>query len=205
MKPGEQLVAEWTEFETKYRVEDHQLIEFKQIMDSLAQEKKFLYVEGPDHYYVKPGFDDRFARYRIPAYGLDNGRCEITIKVKPKDAKNNIIRKELNWRVDGTPKESIQEGLELLGFQFNFSIRKHCHIYSFDDVTCVFYTVYDTTDGKPSKQDSFLEIEIKEEGIANKTENEAWAIIEKYEKLLAVLGVNAQKRLRKSLFEMYKR
>jgi hypothetical protein len=37
------------------------------------------------------------------------------------------------------------------------------------------------------------------------TEKEAWAVIEKYEKLLEPVGINAYKRLKKSLFEIYKR
>lgn len=205
LKVGEALVPEFTEFETKYRTEPHQLIKFKQLMNAAPEEKKLLYVEGPDYYYVKPGFDDAFARYRKPAYGLDGGRCEVTIKVKPKGAKNNIIRKELNWRVDNTPQESVEEGLELLGFKFNFSIYKTCQIYFFQDATVVFYTVYDITEGAPSKTDTFIEIEVKEEGLSDMTENAAWAVIEKYEKLLAPLELSAQKRLRRSLFEMYRR
>jgi hypothetical protein len=39
----------------------------------------------------------------------------------------------------------------------------------------------------------------------NTTEEQAWGIIAKYEKLLDSIGLNAQKRLRKSLFEMYYR
>jgi hypothetical protein len=37
------------------------------------------------------------------------------------------------------------------------------------------------------------------------TEEEAWGIIVKYEKVLESVGVSPQKRLRKSLFEMYVR
>lgn len=200
-----ELLQEHTEFETKYRMEPHQLIDFKQLMEANIDNKQFIYVEGPDYYYIKPDFEDAFARYRRPSYGLDSGRCEVTIKVKPKGAKNNILRKELNWRVDTTPPNSIKEGLELLGFTFNFSIYKTCQIYKFQDATAVFYTVYDTTSGKSEQANSFLEIEVCESLIKTLTELEAWKIIEKYERLLTPLGVNAQKRLRKSLFELYKR
>jgi hypothetical protein len=37
------------------------------------------------------------------------------------------------------------------------------------------------------------------------TEDQAWAIIEKYEKILEPVGITAHKRLRRSLWEMYKR
>ncbi|CAK9253114.1 unnamed protein product [Sphagnum jensenii] len=118
-------------------------------------EKKFIYVEGPDYYWVRPKwwFDNNpewdsegtFVRFRKPSYGLDN------------------------------------------------------------DATAVFYTVYDTTDGKPRKADSFLEIEVNEDNMKNTTTDQAWAVISKYEKILEPLGINARKRLYKSLFAMYHR
>lgn len=200
---SEDTIPKLTEFETKYRVEPHLLTEFKRLMNDLPGLEKFIYVEGPDYYFTKP--DGSFARYRRPSHGLDNGRSEVTIKVKPEGAKNNIIRKEVNWRVDITPEDSIREGLRLMGYMPNFSIWKGCHIYNFDDATLVFYTVYDTTDGKATKADSFVEIEVSEEKIAEMTEDQAWAIITKYEKALEDVGLNPQKRLKKSLFEMYRR
>ena len=194
------------EFETKYRIDGHLLTEFKKLIDSLPDEKKFIYVEGPDDYYVHPDMQDSFARYRQPSHGLDNNRREVTFKIKPEGAKNNIMRKEFNWRVDSTPEETIKAGIEALGYEFNFRIWKSCHIYKLDDVTLVFYTVYDTTDGKPSKHDNFLEIEVCEDKIRlGLTEDQAWDIIHKYEKVLSLLGITPQNRLKKSLYEMYKR
>jgi predicted adenylyl cyclase CyaB len=200
----ENKIPEFTEFETKYRVDHHQQFLFKQIVGELPEIKDFIYVEGPDFYYVNPDRDG-FARYRKPSFGLDNNRAEITVKFKPKDAKNNIVRKEINVRVDGTPENTAKELIQSMGYEFNFSIYKNCQIYKFADATLVFYTVYDTTDGKPKNQDSFVEIEVDEEGIKDMVEAQAWAIIEKYEKILEPVGVSAKRRLRKSLFEMYVR
>lgn len=192
-----------TEFECKYRVEPHLLIDFKKTVESLPGLKKFVYVEGPDKYFVHP--DSSFARYRKASHGLDDGRAEVTWKIKQPGAKNNFIRKEWNWRVDGTPEETITESLQAHGFLFNFSIVKTCHIYNFDDATLVFYTVYDTTDGKSTKTDTFVEIEVEEESIHNLTEEQAWEVITKYEKALEPIGVSAQKRMKRSLYEMYVR
>lgn len=199
----EVLVPKLTEFETKYRVEPHLLTEFKKIVGMLPGLEKFIYVEGPDYYFTKA--DGSFARYRRPSHGLDNGRSEVTVKVKPEGAKNNIIRKEVNWRVDETPEDAIREGLRLMGYMPNFSIWKGCHIYNFADVTLVMYTVFDTTDGRASKTDSFVEIEISEEKISEMTEDQAWDMIAHYEEVLKELGINARCRLKKSLFEMYRR
>ena len=213
---GEEKTLEHIEFETKYRVEDHQLIEFKQIVDSYEEEKKFIYVEGPDHYWTYPKWwfenngqwdeDGTFVRFRKPSYGLDNGNRQVTWKYKPKDSKNNIQRIENNWDIrDKTEESSIIKQLECSGCTFNFSIVKNCHIYILRDATLVFYTVYDTTDGKPKKADSFVEIEVDEENMKNTTAEQAWDVIVKYEKLLESLGLNAQKRMRRSLFAMYRR
>jgi hypothetical protein len=197
---------EYCEFETKYRIDAHLLIEFKKVVESINEKKSFIYVEGPDKYYIRDNdLEGSFARYRKPSYGLDNGRTEVTFKLKPPGAKNNIKRTEYNWRVDGTPEETIHKSLIDLGWKFNFSIWKSCQIYKLKDATLVFYTVYDTTDGKATKSDSFLEIEVHEENMKHLTEKEAFGIIEYYEKLLFPLGINAQKRMRKSLFEMFRR
>lgn len=213
---GEEKTLEHIEFETKYRVEDHQLIAFKQIMDSYPEEKKFIYVEGPDYFWTWPKwwFDNNpqwdeegtFTRFRKPSYGLDNGSRQITTKYKPKDSKNSIQRTENNIDVkDKTEESVILKEFECSGKKFNCSIVKNCHIYKLSDATLVFYTVYDTTDGKPKKSDNFVEIEVDEENMKNTTEDQAWAVITKYEKVLESLGLNARKRLHKSLFAMYRR
>jgi hypothetical protein len=212
----EDKTLEHIEFETKYRVDDHQLIEFKQIMDSFPENKKFLYVEGPDYYWTYPKWwfennaqwdpDGTFTRFRKPSYGLDNGSRQVTTKYKPKESKNSIQRIENNWDIkDKTEEKVIIKELECSGKKFSFSIVKNCHIYNLSDATVVFYTVYDITDGKPKKAESFVEVEVDEDNMKNTTEEQAWEVIIKYEKLLEPLGLNARKRLYKSLFAMYKR
>lgn len=200
---SDKLIPALTEFESKYRLDPEFLIDFKKIVGNMPNLKKFVYVEGSDDYYVKP--DGSFARYRRAAHGTDGDRCEVTLKVKPEGAKNNIIRHEVNWRVDITPKEAIQAGLKLMGYTYNFSIYKTCHIYNLDDATLVFYTVFDTTDEKTRKTDTFCEIEVDEHLTSTLTENQAWDIISKYEKALERIGISPQRRLRKSLYELYVR
>lgn len=229
------MVPKHTEFETKYRVEAASLIEFKQIADKLPNLKKFIYVEGPDTYYTnehitkkleafgetlseknKEAFqnvlDDTigafppFMRYRRPSHGLDGDRKELTTKYKQSGSKNNIQREEKNIRVDNVDEDTIMKFVSDLGYKLNFSIWKTCQIYNLDDATIVFYQVYDTTNGgRATKVDTFVEIEVDEESISEKTEKEAWSIIEKYEKILEPIGLSAKSRLRRSLFEMYKR
>lgn len=184
----------FTEFETKYRVEGDTQFKFKSLV-SEADYKNFIYAEGPDYYFTKP--DGSFLRYRK---ATTEKRAEITIKEKPEGAKNNILRKEVNWRVDYTNKDTIYEGAEMMGYTFNFSIWKACHIYKMrDNTTLVFYTVRD----EENNVEHFIEVELDESGIGALTEDKAWELIRQWEDFLAPLGITYRNRLTKSLYEMY--
>lgn len=183
-----------TEFETKYRVEGDLQFKFKAIVSELDF-KKFVYAEGPDYYFTKP--DGSFLRYRK---ATTEKRSEVTLKEKPSGAKSNVLRKEVNWRVDNTSKSSVEEGAAMMGYTFNFSIWKSCHIYNLKDgTTLVFYTVRDEN----NRTDHFVEIELDETTIHNYTEDEAMDMIRKYEEVLKPLGITHHNRLKKSLYEMY--
>jgi len=199
---NEEKKLDHIEFESKYRVEHNIVLPFKMIVEKMPTFKDFVYAEGPDEYFIK---DDLFARYRKEANKGPNARAELTIKIKPEGAKNNIIREEYNVRVDGTPRETIVKFLNALGFEYNFTVMKSCFIYHMEDATLVSYTVADITDGNFKNEDNFVEIEVSEEQIHTMTESQAWDILTKYEKALEPIGLSAQKRLKRSLFEMYKR
>lgn len=196
--PNKEEKLEFIEFETKYRVEGDLVYQFKRLAETLEGVEEFIYIESDDIYYVDSKGD--FARYRY-SKSKDDKRAEVTWKVKPEGATNNIRRLEINWRVDETPAKDIEAGIELRGFKRNFRISKIVHIYRLPEVTLPFYTVIDET----GKMAHFIEIEVREDLLHNLTEEQAWEIIKKYEAILAPLGISAQKRLRKSLFEMYKR
>lgn len=203
------------EFETKYPISSDKLVEFKQIMERVGDLKSFLYVEGPDTFYTYPKswFDENpqwdpegtFIRYRKPSFGLDKGRRQVTWKYLPTGSIDNIQRTEYNWDIGNTPEDSIIGQIEHSGAKKNATIVKNCHIYKFEDATVVFYAVYDTTFSLSEKADHFIEIEVDEENISKMEESEAWDIIEKYENILLSLGVNKKARLKKSLFQMYKK
>lgn len=197
---SEEKIARFTEFETKYSSDIGQLSQFKSIVENLPGLLDFTYAEGPDTYMTKP--DGSFGRYRKAKYPHGTTYAQWTLKLKPVGAKNNISRLEYNWRVDGTPEQEILDGAEAMGFTFNFKISKSCHIYRFPECTLVFYSV---READSSKDDYYMEIEITEETVHELTEDQAWEIIRKYEKILEPVGVNAQKRMRKSLFEMYRK
>lgn len=203
MDDSKQNIPEYTEFETKYRANPVDLIKFKRIV-----EEKFgamtLYCEGPDEYFTLPD-KSRFKRFRHATYPTDINRKEVTTKIKPDGAKNNNIRKEVNLRVTENSDELIRETIMDDGFEYDFTIWKSCHIYTLSDATLVFYTVVETTPGVKYAEDHFIEIEVDEDTISALTEDEAWAVIKKYEDALTDVGIHAQKRIRKSLYEMYTR
>ena len=189
-------LSKHTEFETKYRIDGSKVFQFKELVQKMDKPFEFVYAEGPDYYYTKP--DGSFMRYR-KGITDKNGRAEITFKEKMAGATNNNIRKEVNWRVDKTPFDTIQEGANMMGYTFNFKIFKMCHIYFFDDGNVVFYTVQ--SDDKETQH--FVEIELDEHKIHNLTEEQAWAKIRYYEGILEPLGITYRNRLNKSLYEMY--
>lgn len=195
------------EVEVKFRVDESKLNDWKQLLRKYKKENKseyreFIYVDSDDVYYTKdtknPDVDYEFVRYR---FSDDEKRAELTTKSRILDT-NNIIRKEQNVRVDLNSADTIHEFVtEGLGYSCNFRITKFVSIYVFKDATLPFYTVVDEN----GKRDTFIEIEVDEKLLHSITEEEAWAIISKYEKILEPLGITPRNRLRKSLFEMYRR
>jgi hypothetical protein len=147
----------------------------------------------------------RFKRFRHASYPKEGTRKEITTKIKPDGAKNNINRTEKNLRVTDNDDVLIRETIMDDGFLFDFSIWKTCHIYKFSDATLVFYTVVESTPGIKYKEDHFIEIEVDEDLLNSISEEQAWEIVRKYELALEPIGIHAQKRIRKSLYEMYTR
>lgn len=204
---NENKTLEFHEFEVKFRIEEGRLNDWKQIMRDYKKQnpseyKDFVYVDSDDIYYTKESnnsdIDYEFIRYR---FSDSEKRAELTTKRKLKDF-NNIIRKEQNVRVDQNSSKTIHEFVTNgLGYQYNFTIVKYVQIYIFKDATLPWYTVVD----EDGKRDTFVEIEVDEQLLHKITEEEAWAIVHKYEKILEPLGITSKNRLRKSLFEMYKK
>lgn len=186
---------EFLEIEVKYRADSVDRLKFKEIARTLNP-KEFVYIESSDVYYLRS--DTEFLRYRMSAENSKDKRAELAFKKKhSKD--NNIVRTEVNLRVDSNKPEVVDAFCEGLDYKKNFSIFKICDIYRYDDAVLVYYSVRDDS----GKYASFMEIEVIE-GLP-KSQEEAWEIIRKYEKIIEPLGITPQNRLKKSLFEMYKK
>lgn len=189
----------FVEVEVKYNAEDIDRVTFKDLAKSLNP-KTFVYVESTDVYYSKA--EDEFLRYRMPSenklHGSEENRSELTFKKKHKE-NNNWTRTEVNLRVDLNDPETVDAFCVGLGYKKNFLIEKRCDIYYLDTVDIVYYSVKDET----GKYSFFVEIEALED--VGLSAEQSWEEVLKYEKVLAPLGITAQKRKRLSLWEMFRK
>jgi adenylate cyclase class IV len=188
--------SRYLEIEVKYSADNVDRMAFKEIAKKLDP-KSFVYAESYDIYYIK---EDGFLRYRMPMEndlgGPRDAKAELTFKKKHAE-KNNIVRTEVNLRIDFNKPELVHAFCEGIGYKKNFSIYKMCDIYIYPNATLVYYSVRDEN----GKYANFLEIEANED--ANFTEQQAKEILQWYEKHLLPLGITAQNRKKLSLFEMY--
>lgn len=181
------------EIETKYSAENIKRESFLNIIEKLPVRKR-MNVSSYDTYFVNDIGD--FIRYR---YTDDTG--ELTIKRKTNKSNNND-RIEVNIpTAGGAHVGAITAFCNLLGYQHNFDIFKTCNIFWVDKVVLVYYVVYD----KELKElRRFIEIEADED-LEWESEDVAWSEVVKYEKLFEELDITYQNRLRKSLFEIFRK
>ena len=182
------------EIEYKYKIDANKRLAFKDLVKDI-EGISFVYIESYDIYYTRS--DGEFLRYR---YSEDKKqkRAEITYKKKSIES-NNVIREEVNLRVDANDFETVDKFITGLDYKYNVKVFKACDIYETNEVQIVFYSVQD----EENNWQSFVEIEVREGTFS--TEEEGVEIMRKYEKLLEPLGITYQNRLSKSLYEMYKK
>lgn len=180
-------------------------IEFKYDADNISLEKflesvkamkpnRWLTVSSYDQFFVKDDTD--FVRYRYT-----DERGELTIKKKTTD-KNNFNRIEVNLPTSGDNFEAAKAFCELLGYTHNFGIYKTCKIAFFEKQVLVYYIVYDM---ELKEKRRFIEIEANED-YAWESDQQAWDHVTNIESELNIsLGITPKNRLRKSLFEMFKK
>lgn len=189
--------SKYIELESKFKMELTDLLPFKELVQSMNPDN-FLYIEGPDYYFTKED-GDTFIRYRVPLGSKGDG--QLTMKKKTNN-NNNVIRIELNVDVINMNLHKATKFAEMLDFKLNFQINKQCHIYMFSDAIVCFYTVTSPGNKEPLHA---LEIEVKEEKVDELGEEASMEILRSYEKKFEALGISAQRRLKKSLFEMYRK
>lgn len=187
---------EFQELEFKYKADEVKLTDFEKVMDNLMLSKK-LDISSWDIYYTKE--EDDFLRFR-------NGATpELTKKKKVKNS-NNWVRVECDLPLD--PKRineaTVDQFADMEGYKRNFKIFKSCFIRWTEEVNYVYYLVFDENMRELGR---FIEVEINKEKIPYliKEGKDPQAILKKSEELLLGLGISPQNRMKKSLFELYKK
>jgi adenylate cyclase class IV len=183
---------QFKEIEFKFDASDISLNSFKSFVQELKPSNQVI-VSSYDDYFVNS--EGNFIRYRH-----NNNSQELTIKRKLCDHNNNE-RVEVNLPIVPQDFNTVQRFSQLLGYEHNFSIYKVCQIYWIDKAVLCYYLVYDEN---MKELNRFIEIEANEH-LEFKDETEALGLIKSYEDKLRGLGIHCKKRLKKSLFEMYRR
>lgn len=179
------------ELETKYFADNIGMDDFVKLVQPLNPE--WMLVSSYDDYFTND--KGEFIRYRYHDH-----MGELTIKRKTTDTNNNN-RIEVNVPTDGKSSPSIAAFCDLLGYKMNFSIFKTCKIAFLEKIVLVYYVVYDENLNEKKR---FIEVEARE-NYQWASEEEAWAEIVKYENMLTPLGISSKNRVKKSLFEIFKK
>lgn len=197
------------ELEYKYDAHKVDLKTFESLMKRLRskfEDKAIVKKIGSwDTYYTNP--QGEFLRFRQNPH-----KPELTYKKKT-SAKNNQNRIEINLPLAIGETKNLKKEMEHLeavasafvqyqGYTENFKIYKDCVIYFFGDLNFVYYIVYDE---KMKERRRFIEIEFSEEAAFEKTEQEILQALDRCEQMLSPLGLTKRNRLRKSLFETFKK
>lgn len=184
----------FSELEYKYRADEVGLTEFRNLMESIGYEKQ-LDVSSWDTYYTTPDDTDKFQRFR-------NGLTpELTKKVKTVDA-NNWHRVEVDLPLDPSrlTEEIVTKYVSIDGYSENFRVYKTCFIYWLDDINFVYYIVYDKNLRELGR---FIEVEVNKECV--KVLQDPNSTLNFAENTLKCLNISHKNRLKKSLFELYRK
>lgn len=193
-------MSNYSELEYKYRAEHVRQRAFQKLMLKLPIIKS-IQVASWDIYYLQEGSEDSFQRFR-----MDHNKPELTKKVKTKEA-NNWNRVESDLPLDPT---RITEGMVtfhvgLDGYRENFRIFKTCEIFFTENLNYVYYTVL----GEDMQLlGRFIEVEVNKDRVNALEAAEAGLsikLLREGERLLEAVEITAQNRLKKSLFELYRK
>jgi adenylate cyclase class IV len=180
------------EIEFKFDAQNISVTDFCNLVENFKPSKNIM-VSSYDDFFMNE--NDEFIRYRH-----NNNMQELTIKRKTSNY-NNVERIEVNLSIVPQEYSTINAFVELLGYKHNFRIYKTAKIYWIDNVVICYYIVYDEN---MTELNRFIEIEANED-MEFLNELEAWDSIRYYEEKMKCIGINSKRRLRKSLFEMYKK
>ncbi len=184
------------EVEFKYKADGIKLTAFKEFCNGLKGPYSYKEISGWDDFWDKKEDEDGFYRIRE-----DHERLELTYKHKTKET-NNYIRRENNLKISSaTPREEVEIFIEDSGYSYNNTLFKNCFIFIAESHTLVYYICYDEDMKEIGR---FVEIEMSEDH-PWPTEKDAWNELIAMERICKPLGVTPQARVKRSLFEMFRK
>lgn len=185
----------YKEIEYKYNAENIAFQDFEKFCNS-QKPLRFLFASGHDHFYANAKEAGAFCRHRK---GPDCN--QLTFKRKTV-AHNSFIRTEHNLSLDNSvDRGQIAALCSEFGYEFNRSIFKTCFVYFYEWYVLSYYTCFDENMKEIGR---FVELELKED-YAWTNEAEAWNNLGVLEKLCKPMGINPKARIKKSLFELFRK
>lgn len=186
----------YKEIEFKYNADAVKLSDFTAFCGAHNGGAEELRASGFDHFYDNLKDPDAFGRLRV---GADSN--QLTFKRKTQDT-NNFIRTEHNIDLASwTTRDQIEALFSEFGYRYNTSLFKNCFIYVYDTYTFVYYICYDVNMKELGR---FIEIEMSEQH-SWVNESEAYNHLLVLEKLMKTLGISPQNRIKRSLYELYRK
>lgn len=195
------------ELEYKYKADNVQLSDFVALMEKLGYEKKLEASSWDIYYTQKETENNKFQRFR------KGDTPELTKKIKTQDG-NNWTRIEYDLPLDFSRvnEEIVTKFVKVDGYKENFRIYKTCFIYWQKNINYVFYVVYNEN---MEERGRFIEVEVNKEKVkelsnqefdpnTQEIEHPADKVLREGEAELKALGITAQNRMKKSLFELFK-
>jgi adenylate cyclase class IV len=184
------------EIEFKYRADNVGLEAFVKFCKDFNGLKGQFSASGYDHFYDNVKDSGAFGRLRV---GPDSN--QLTFKRKTENA-NNFVRTEHNIDLaPTTSREQIEAFYGEFGYVYNMSLFKSCFVYEYERHIFVYYVCYDT-DMKETGR--YIEVEMSED-YPWASESDAYEELTVLEKLMKPLGISPQSRVKKSLFELYRK
>lgn len=182
------------ELEFKYRADNVSIQHFTSFCESLNPSNN-LTASGYDYFYEDPKKVGDFLRHRI---GPDFN--QLTLKRKLSD--NNVLRNEYNIMLAlNTAASQIEAVAKSFGFTFNRRIYKNVFVYDYDKYDVCFYVCYDDDLKELGR---FIEIEMSET-YPWQSETHARNLLELLEIKAGVLGLTHRNRMKRSLFEQFRK
>lgn len=183
-------------------------VEFKyRATITLEQFRKLCLLNNPTNYIQAAGFDRFFESKKDPEafcrHRVEPGKFnQLTFKRKLTDG-NNYIRTEhnLSLAID-TTDDQIEALCAEFGYLYNTSIYKSCFVYNFSNYTLVYYICFDTNLNELGR---FIEIEMSETQFNGRSDLAWEALRELEDRFKEALSVSTQSRIKRSLFEMFRK